>query len=98
MTVEEKLAIAQKKISHYEHQKILQENRSKDAQTKSELRRKILVGEMFIKHFPIAMEFIPGKSSEENERIFEPLDEFMEALSKCQQSFQKIENSLLLPH
>ena len=94
MTVEEKLALAQKKISHYEHQRILQENRSKDAQTKSELRRKILVGEIFIKHFPIAMEFIPGKSSDEDSQSFKPLEDFMEALAQCQQAFQRMEDEL----
>lgn len=98
MTIKEKLATAQKKVEQYEHQKILQENRSKEADAKIELRRKILIGEMFIKHFPIALEFTPGKSSDDNNQIFEPLNDFIESLAKCQESFQRMEDTLLQSH
>jgi len=53
---------------------------------------------MFIKHFPIALEFTPGKTSDEDNQIFEPLDNFMEALSKSQQSFRAMEDALLQSH
>lgn len=86
---------AQKKISQYEHKKILQENRTKESEAKLELRRKVLIGEMFIKHFPIALEFTPGKSASENEQIFEPLEHFMESLAQCHQLYQAMEDSLL---
>lgn len=98
MTIEERIATAEKKIKQYEHRNILQENHTKDAKAKIELRRKILVGEMFIKHFPIALEFTPGRSSDDDKQIFEPLDGFMEALAECQQSFQKMEDALLSSH
>lgn len=94
MTIEEKMTRTQKKIEQFEHQKILQENRIKEAKTKIDFRRKILVGEMFINHFPIAMEFTPGNSSDEDTKIFEPLDHFMESLSKCLQSFHAMEDTL----
>ena len=94
MTLEERLAIANKKEKQYEHQKILQDNRREVDKSKIDLRRKILIGEMFIKHFPIALEFTPGKSSVEDSTVFEPLDDFMESLSKCWQSFQAMEDIL----
>lgn len=95
MTVEERIAKAQKKVEQYEHKQLLRENQNKEAESKIELRRKILIGEMFIKHFPIALQFIPGRTSDENNQIFKPLDDYMEALAECQQSYQKMEDALI---
>lgn len=95
MTVEERLANAMKKVEQYEHQQLLQKKRNKEVEAKIELRRKILIGEMFIKHFPIALEFTPGKTSDEDSQIFEPLDEYMETLAECQQAFQNMEEALI---
>ena len=64
MTVEERTAIVQRKMEQIERQQLLRENRCKEEESKSELRRKIIIGEMFIKHFPIASQFTPGKSSD----------------------------------
>lgn len=94
MMNEKKWVDAQKKIKQYEHQKILQKNRAKESKTHIDLRRKILIGEMFLKHFPIALKFTPGNSSDEDAKIFEPLDDFMESLSKCQQAFHAVEDAL----
>lgn len=95
MTVEERNAMVQRKVEQYEHQQLLRDNRSKEAESKIELRRKILIGEMFIKHFPIALQFTPGRSSDENNQIFKPLDDYMEALTECQQSYQSMEDALM---
>lgn len=95
MTVEERIAKVQKKVEQYEHKQLLRENQNKEAESKIELRRKILIGEMFIKHFPIALQFIPGRTSDENNQIFKPLDDYMEALAECQQSYQKMEDALI---
>lgn len=95
MTVEERNAMVQRKVEQYEHQQLLRDNRSKEAESKIELRRKILIGEMFIKHFPIALQFTPGRSSDENNQIFKPLDDYMEALAECQQSYQSMEDALM---
>lgn len=86
---------AQQKIAQFEHRQILQANRNKEAEIKLELRRKVLLGEMFLKHFPIALEFTPGKSSDEDARILELLDNFMESLSQSQQSYQLLEDAML---
>lgn len=94
MTVDERTAIAKKKVEQYEHQRLLQANRNKEAKSQMELRRKILIGEMFIKHFPIALQFTPGKSSNEDSQIFKPLDDYMELLAESQQSYQKMEDVL----
>ena len=96
MTTEERFATLQKKHEQHKHQQSLQKNRNKDLDAKIELRRKILIGEMFLKHFPLALKFIPGKSSDEDTQIFKPLDNFMESLSQCQQSYQILEDTLLL--
>lgn len=98
MNIEERLTKANEKERQYEHQKILQDNRRTVDKSKIDLRRKILIGELFMKHFPIALEFTPGKSSDEDNKIFEPLDDFMESLSKCQQSFQTMEDALCQMH
>lgn len=74
MTIEERLAKANEKEEQYKHQKILQDNRRKVDQYKINLRRKILLGEIFIKHFPIVLEFTPGKSSMEDSKILELLE------------------------
>lgn len=95
MTVEERTAIVQRKMEQIERQQLLRENRCKEAKSKSELRRKIIIGEMFIKHFPIASQFTPGRSSDEDRQIFKPLDDYMEALAECQQSYQKMEDALI---
>lgn len=95
MTVEERNAMVQRKVEQYEHQQLLRENRNREAESKIELRRKILIGEMFIKHFPIASQFTPGRSSDEDRQIFKPLDDYMEALAECQQSYQKMEDALI---
>ncbi len=94
MTVEERTAIAKKKVERYEHQQLLQANRNKEAKSKMELRRKVLIGEMFIKHFPIALQFTPGKSSNEDSQIFKPLDDYMESLAESQHAYQKMEDIL----
>jgi len=98
MTIEERLAKANEKEEQYKHQKILQDSRRAVDKSKIDLRRKILVGEIFIKHFPIALEFTPGKSSAEDNKIFEPLDDFMESLSRCHQYFQAMEDVLCQLH
>ncbi len=94
MTAEERATIAQKKVERYEHQQHLQANRNKEAKSKIEVRRKILIGEMFIKHFPIALQFTPGKSSNEDSQIFKPLDDYMESLAESQHAYQKMEDIL----
>lgn len=98
MMYNEKFATALEKIEQHEHKQILQQNRKRYVNEKMDLRRKILVGELFINHFPIALEFTPGKSPDEDAHIFKPLDDFIEALSECQQSYQIIEDALLSSH
>lgn len=95
MTVEERIDMTRRKVEQYEHQQLLRENRNREAESKIELRRKILIGEIFIKHFPIALQFTPGRTSDENKQIFKPLDNYMEALAECQQSYQKMEDALI---
>lgn len=95
MTVEERTAIVQRKMEQIERQQLLRENRCKEEESKSELRRKIIIGEMFIKHFLIASQFTPGKSSDENNQIFKSLDDYMEALAECQRLYQKMEDVLM---
>ena len=48
MTVEERNTIAQRKVEQIERQQFLRENRCKEAEAKSELRRKIIIGEMLL--------------------------------------------------
>lgn len=98
MTVEERAAIVQRKVEQIERRQLLRENRCKEAESKIEFRRKILIGEMFIKHFPIASQFTPGRSSDEDRQIFKPLDDYMEALAECQQSYLKMEDAMIQSH
>ena len=94
MTGEEKMTIAQKKVERNEHRQLLQANRNKEAKSKMEHRRKVLIGEMFIKYFPVALQFTPGKSSDEDSQIFKPLDDYIKSLAESQHAYQKMEDIL----
>lgn len=95
MTVEERTATVQRKMEQIKRQQLLRENRSKEKEANIELRRKIIIGEMFIEHFPIALQFTPGKSSDEDSQIFKRLDNYMGVLAECQQLYQKMEDVLM---
>lgn len=92
MTTAERLAQAQKKAQQAEHRQILRDNRERDAKEKEIIRRKFIVGDMFVKHFPIALEIAPKDSSKER---LEALDSFMEAMAECQRRYQDLEESVL---
>lgn len=94
MTTEERLEQAKKKAEQAEHRRILAENRDQTTKREKDERRKFIVGDMFCKHFPIALEITPGKSTEEDRLNFELLDQFMETLAKCQECYQKMEDAL----
>jgi len=93
ITPEERLAQALKKEEQAKHRNILHENQEKEAKRKADARRKYIVADLFCKHFPIALEITPGKSVEEDKLNFKPLDDFMEALAKCLECYQKLEDS-----
>ena len=95
MTTEERLVQAKKRAEQAEHRRILAENRDQVEKCAKDDRRKYIVGDLFCKHFPIAMEIAPGRSAEETHLNFEYLDHFMEALAKCLECYQEMEDSLL---
>lgn len=95
MTTEERLARAKKKAEQEENFRLLTENRDQAAKHAKDERRKFIVGDLFCKHFPIAQEITPGRSTEEDRLNFELLDNFMEALAKCQECYQEMEDALL---
>lgn len=95
MTSEERLELAKKKAEQAEHRRILAENRNQAEKRKKDDRRKYIIGDLFCKHFPIALEITPGRSTEEDHLNFEYLDHFMEALAKCHECYQEMEDALL---
>lgn len=95
MSVEERLALVKEKERQLKQQKVLTENQAREAKKKLDNRRLFIIGELFCKHFPIALEITPGRSVEEDSLNFEYLDNFMEALAKCQQCYQEIEDALI---
>lgn len=95
MRTTDRLAQAKCQVEQTKHRRILEENRVRESQRKTEDRRKYIIGTMFCKHFPISLEISPGRSAEEDCLNFEPLDNFIEALAKCQECYQKLEESLL---
>lgn len=95
ISVEERLVQVKRKDEQLRQQKILDENRAKETRKKLDSRCLFIVGELFCKHFPIAQEITPGKSAEEDRLNFEHLDQFMEALAKCQQCYQELEDALI---
>ena len=95
ISVEERLARARKREKQLEQRNILVENQAREAKKKLDSRRLFIIGELFCKHFPIALEITPGRSTEEDHLNFEPLDNFMEALAKCQECYQEMEDALL---
>lgn len=94
MTTADRLAQAKKQVEQAKHRRILEENRVRESQRKTDDRRKYIIGDLFCKHFPIALEITPGRSTEEDHLNFEPLDKFMEALAMCQECYQELEESL----
>ena len=94
ISVEERLARARKREKQLEQRNILVENQARETKKKLDSRRLFIIGELFCKHFPIALEITPGRSTEEDHLNFEPLDNFMEALAKCQECYQELEESL----
>lgn len=94
MTTADRLAQAKKQVEQAKHRRILEENRARESQRKTDDRRKYIIGDLFCKHFPIALEITPGRSTEEDRLNFEPLDNFMEALAMCQECYQELEESL----
>lgn len=95
MGTEERLAQVKKKEEQLKQREMLAENRARESKKKLDNRRLFIIGEMFCKHFPIALEITPGRSSEEDHLNFEYLDNFIEALAKCQQCYQEVEDTLL---
>ena len=95
MTSEERLVQAKKKAEQAKHRRILAENRDQLEKHAKDDRRKYIVGDLFCKHFPIAMEIAPGRSAEEDHLNFERLNHFMEALAKCLECYQEMEDSLV---
>ncbi len=94
MTTADRLAQAKKQVEQAKHRRILEENRVRESQRKTDDRRKYIIGDLFCKHFPIALEITPGRSTEEDHLNFEPLEKFMEALAMCQECYQELEESL----
>lgn len=95
MTTTDRLAQVKKQVEQTKRRRILEENRARESQRKMDDRRKYIIGDLFCKHFPIALEITPGRSTEEDSISFEPLDNFMEAMAKCQQCYQELEDALL---
>ena len=95
ISVEERLARVRKREEQLEQRNILVENQAREAKKKSDSRRLFIIGELFCKHFPIALEIAPGRSVEEDRLNFECLDNFIEALARCHQCYQEIEDSLI---
>lgn len=95
ISVDERLAQVMKKEEQLKQRKILAENQEREAKHKLDNRRLFIIGELFSKHFPIALEISPGRSADEDRLNFERLNNFMEALAKCQQCYQEIETALL---
>ena len=95
ISVEERLSKVVKKNEQLKQQRVLAENQAREAKRKTDDRRLFIVGKLFCKHFPIALEITPGRSVEEDRINFECLDNFMEALANCQKCYQEIEDALI---
>ena len=95
MTATDRIAQVKKQVEQTKRRRILEKNRAQESQHKTDDRRKYIIGDLFCKHFHIALEITPGRSTEEDRLNFEPLDNFMGALAKCQECYQKLEESLL---
>lgn len=95
LSVEERVAQVMKTEEQLKQQKILDENQQREAKQKLDNRRLFIIGKLFCKHFPIALEISPGRSTEEDHLNFEYLDHFMEALAKCHECYQEMEDALL---
>lgn len=95
ISVENRLEQVIKKEDQRRQREILVENQASEVRRRLDSRRFFIVGQLFCKHFPIALEIVPGKTVEEDRLNFEGLDNLMEAMEKCLECYQEIENALL---
>ncbi len=95
MNYEERMAQTLKKEHNRRREILLKENRERSTKEKLELRRLFIIGELFCKHFPIAVNIPPGKSTEDDEINFKQLDLFLDKLADLVQCYQEMEDTLL---
>lgn len=70
-----------KELQQHERRKRLQDNRKKKVKEKNDERRNFIVGEIFLNFFPEFLCLQPQKPSEEKEREFAPLINFLSVLA-----------------
>jgi len=70
------------KLEQLERRKLLQDKKKQQENKQLNERRKFIVGKIFLDAFPEYLQLMPQKDSEDNEREFAPLKNFLTALAR----------------
>ena len=90
MTIEEKLAMADKKIEQAKHRRLLQQNRNVQKKHKQEEQMRFRVGEMFLEQFPFIKELLTPY----DEYKANLLQKYMEALANMHRAYEEIDDEI----
>lgn len=80
-TMEERQKNASERAKQFEQQQRKTQRQTKAAQKKKDERRKFIVGELVIQHFPKLLEIDPGTTQEETQKRFQNFSAFLEVLA-----------------
>lgn len=78
----EYLAEANEKIKQLERRRALQDSKKRKAQEKNEVRRQLMIGQIFLDVFPEFLQLQPQYTSVDNKKEFAPLREYLTAMSR----------------
>lgn len=91
MSVEERAANANRKISAAEQKKRQEERAVQEAQRRKDSRRNYIIGELVARYFPSTQKYEPG-TDVENQTRFEPLEAFLYVLSSDYDLVEELRN------
>jgi len=91
-TLNERLAKNKAQFEQLTNQKKEQDRKERSKRQKVDSHRNFLIGEMFCRHFPEAMEYLPKRTKAENAKIFAPLEDLIREFAKKNTKLQPQED------
>jgi len=73
---------AQDKTEQAKRKKILDKNAQEHKKRKIKDKQKFIIGELFLKYFPVIGKLIPGLTKKETAKVFEAFENLLISLSK----------------
>jgi hypothetical protein len=88
--LEEMITNAQDKTEQAKRRKIRNKNAEEHRKNKISDSRKFVIGELWIKYFPMFEKLIPGLTKGETAKVFETFEALLDTLSKDETFMDKI--------